>query len=164
MRPSNKVDDGQVVSMDYTLRVDGQTVDASKPDAPLQFIQGMGQILPALEQQLYDMRVGDRKSITLNAKDGYGEENPEAFMEVPREAFPPDVPLEIGTHIELMDRSGQPAVGSIASVNEQAIRLNMNHPLAGKQLHFEVTISGVRPASKEEVSHGHVHGEGHGNR
>jgi FKBP-type peptidyl-prolyl cis-trans isomerase SlyD len=160
MEPSNKVDDGQVVSMAYTLHVDGKLVDASDPGTPLQFIQGMGQILPALEQQLYDMQIGGTKSITLSAKDGYGEENPEAFMEIPRESFPTSVPLEIGTHIELKDHSGHPAIGSIEAVTKQAVRLNMNHPLAGKQLQFDVTISGLRPASDEEVSHGHVHAEG----
>lgn len=161
MSETLKVDDGKVVSMHYTLHVDGEVVDTSDGGEPLQFIQGMGHIIPGLEHQLYDMEVGQSKNVTVAAKDGYGETDEAAFMEVPREAFPPDVPLKTGTELELRDQSGNPAYARVDSVSEKSVRLNMNHPLAGKELHFDVKIAGLRQATEEETSHGHVHGDHH---
>lgn len=152
-----KVDDGNVVSMHYTLRVDGKTVDTSEGGEPLQFIQGMGHIIPGLEHELYDMQIGESKNITVPAKDGYGETDDTAFMDVPRDAFPEDVPLQRGTELELRDQAGHPVYVWVHQVTDQNIRLDMNHPLAGKELQFDVKIAGVRPATEEEVSHGHVH-------
>jgi FKBP-type peptidyl-prolyl cis-trans isomerase SlyD len=152
-----KVNDGQVVSMNYTLHVEGNVVDSSECSEPLQFIQGMGHIIPGLENQLYDMKVGDSKQVVVSAKDGYGEVDASAFMDVPRDAFPANVPVEKGTELELRDQSGHPMFARIDTVSEDNIRLNMNHPLAGKELHFDVQIAGLRPATEEEVSHGHVH-------
>ncbi len=156
-----KVDDGQVVSMDYVLKVDGKVVDSSEAGNPLQFIQGMGHIIPGLEHELYDMKIGENKKVVVLPKDGYGEVDAEAFMDVPRDSFPTDVPLEKGTELELREQSGHTMLARIDTVSDENIRLNMNHPLAGKELHFDVTISGLRPATEEEVSHGHVHDHEH---
>jgi FKBP-type peptidyl-prolyl cis-trans isomerase SlyD len=155
-----KVDDGKVVSMHYTLHVDGKVVDSSEGGEPLQFIQGMGHIIPGLEHELYDMQIGDSKNITVPAKDGYGENDETAFMDVPRNAFPDNVPLEKGVELELRDQSGHPVYARIDEVSDENIRLNMNHPLAGKELNFDVKIDDLRDATEEEVSHGHVHGAG----
>ena len=157
-----KVDDGQVVSLHYTLHVDGQVVDSSEGREPLQFIQGMGHIIRGLEHKLYDMKIGEKKDVVVAPKDGYGELDPEAIIEVPRVEFPPNVPLEVGIGLELRDDQDNPMYGRIERVDDKNVRLNMNHPLAGKELHFSVQIANLRPASEEEVSHGHVHGEGHG--
>src|SRR5215831_15442383 len=151
-----KVDDGHVVSMHYTLHVDGKVVDSSQGGEPLQFIQGMGHIIPGLEHELYDMKIGDKKDVVLAAKDGYGEMNAESFMDVPRDSFPPDVPLKEGIEMELRDQNDHPMYARIDSIADDHVRLNMNHPLAGKELHFSVQIAGLRHASDEEVSHGHV--------
>jgi len=156
-----KVDDGQVVSMDYVLQVDGKVVDSSEAGTPLQFIQGMGHIIPGLEHELYDMKIGENKKVVVLPKDGYGEVDPEAFMDVPRDSFPTDVPLEKGTELELREQSGHPMLARIDTISDESIRLNMNHPLAGKELHFDVKIVGLRPATEEEVSHGHVHDHEH---
>ena len=157
MAQDYKVDDGKVVSMHYTLQVDGKVVDSSDGGEPLQFIQGMGHIIPGLEHELYDMEVGQSKSVTVPPKEGYGETDASAFMDVPREAFPENVPLEKGTELELRDQSGHPVYARVDEVSEKNVRLDMNHPLAGKELHFDVKIADVRPATEEEVSHGHVH-------
>jgi FKBP-type peptidyl-prolyl cis-trans isomerase SlyD len=161
MTEKAKVDDGQVVSMHYTLHVDGRMVDTSQGAEPLQFIQGMGHIIPGLEHQLYDMTVGESKKVSVTAKDGYGEVDAEAFMDVPRSAFPAEVPLQAGTQLELKDKSGHPSIARIDSVTEENVRLDMNHLLAGKQLDFDVTIAALRPATDEEVAHGHVHSHDH---
>ncbi|HEX2697105.1 MAG TPA: peptidylprolyl isomerase [Anaerolineales bacterium] len=156
-----KVDDGQVVSMHYTLHVDGKVVDSSEGGEPLQFIQGMGHIIPGLENELYDMKIGDSKKVVVAAKDGYGESDAEAFMEVPRDSFPPNVPLQLGTELELRDQSDHPVYARIESISDENVRLNMNHPLAGKELHFDVKIADLRAATDDEVSHGHVHSHEH---
>jgi len=156
-----KVDDGQVVSLDYVLRVDGKVIDSSEAGKPLQFIQGMGHIIPGLEHELYDMQIGENKKVVVLAKDGYGELDTEAFMDVPRAAFPTDVPLEKGTELELREQSGHTMLARIDTISADNIRLDMNHPLAGKELHFDVKITGLRPATEEEVTHGHVHDHQH---
>jgi len=160
MAETTKVDDGQVVSMHYTLHVNGQVLDSSEGGEPLQFIQGMGHIIPGLEQELYNMKIGESKKVVVAAKDGYGEMDSEALMDVPRDSFPTDVPLEIGTEMELRDQSDHPVYARIETISADNVRLNMNHPLAGKELHFDVKIADLRPATDEEVSHGHVHDHG----
>lgn len=161
MANDSKVNDGKVISMHYTLHVDGKVVDSSEGREPLQFIQGMGHIIPGLEHELYDMEVGQTKNVIVQAKDGYGEADESAFMDVPREAFPANVPLEKGTELELKDQSGHPVYARIDQISEKNVRLDMNHPLAGKELRFDVKIAAVRPATDDEVSHGHVHTGGH---
>jgi len=161
MEEELRVDDGQVVAIHYTLRIDGQVIDSSQGREPLQFIQGMGHIVRGLEQQLYDMKIGESKEVVVAAKDGYGESDPTAFMDVPSESFPPNVPLKIGTELELRDQGDHPVYARIHEVTDKNVRLNMNHPLAGKELHFSVQIANLRPATGEEVSHGHVHGDDH---
>ncbi|MCL4530541.1 MAG: peptidylprolyl isomerase [Chloroflexi bacterium] len=161
MTELKKVDDGQVVSMHYTLRVNGQVLDSSEGGDPLQFIQGMGHIIPGLENELYEMKIGDSKKVVVAAKDGYGEVDDEAFMDVPRDSFPTDVPAEVGTELELRDQSDHPVYARIETISADNVRLNMNHPLAGKELHFDVKIADLRPATEEEVSHGHVHEHEH---
>ena len=161
MTEQKKVDDGQVVSMHYTLHVNGQVLDSSEGGEPLQFIQGMGHIIPGLEHELYEMKIGDSKKVVVAAKDGYGEVDTEAFMDVPLDSFPTGVPAEIGIELELRDQSDHPVYARIETISADNVRLNMNHPLAGKELHFDVKIADLRPATEEEVSHGHVHEHEH---
>lgn len=156
-----KIQDGQVVSMDYTLHVDDEVVDSSAGRGPLEFIQGTGSIIPGLERELYGMIVGDNKKVSVAPADAYGEMDNEAYIEVPRAEFPDNIPLEKGIEIQVRDQSGHPMYARIESFNEETIKLNFNHPLAGKTLNFDVTIVGVRDATAEELSHGHVHGAGH---
>ncbi len=154
-----KVENDVVVGLDYTLTVDGQVIDSTKNEDPLQFIQGHKNIIPGLEQALYGMKVGDHKEVTVNAKNAYGELNPEAQIEVPRSEFPPEIPLEQGVQLQVRDMAGQVQDARIEKVAEDTVTLDFNHPLAGKDLHFDVTIASLRPASEEELEHGHVHGE-----
>jgi FKBP-type peptidyl-prolyl cis-trans isomerase SlyD len=152
-----KVADGQVIVMEYTLRVDGKIIDASSDHGPIEFIQGVGNIIPGLEQALYGMMVGESKNVVVTAGDGYGEMDSQAYMEVPRDRLPEDIPMETGTQIELHNEAGQPMVARIDQVGETSVRLDFNHPLAGKELHFAIKIAGLRPATQQELDHGHVH-------
>ena len=156
-----KIADGQVVSMDYTLHVNGEMVDTSAGHGPMEFIQGTGNIIPGLERELYGLVAGDNKKVTVAPADGYGELDAEAFIEVPRGEFPDNIPLEKGIEIQVRDQSGHPMYARIESFTDEAIKLDFNHPLAGKTLDFDVTIVGIRDASADELSHGHVHGAGH---
>ena len=149
--------DNDVVSLEYTLKVDGEVIDSSEGHGPIDFIQGQGQIIPGLEKELYGMAVGESKEITISPAEGYGEPNPEAFMDVPKSEFPPEIPLEPGVGIQLRDPSGQVFDAFIEEVSEDTVRLNFNHPLAGKELNFQVKVVGIREATPEEIAHGHVH-------
>jgi len=153
--------DDVIVSLDYTLTVNDKVVDTSEGDEPIEFLQGHGNIIPGLEQALYGMAAGEKKDIVISAADGYGEIDPDAFAEVPRKEFPPQIPMEVGIELQLKDESGDSMDARIDAVNEGTVRLDFNHPLAGKQLNFSVQVVALRSPSPEELEHGHVHVPGH---
>lgn len=164
MNAELKVADNMVVTIEYELKVDGEVVDSSKDEGPLEYLQGHQNIIPGLEKELLGLKVGDSKSVTVQPADGYGEYEEDSVMNVPREEFPEDIPLEIGTELQVRDMEGEVAYAQIVEVGGDTITLDMNHPLAGEALHFEVKVVGVRAASEEEISHGHAHhagGHGH---
>jgi FKBP-type peptidyl-prolyl cis-trans isomerase SlyD len=155
------VRDDMVVSLDYTLTVDGEVVDSSRNSDPIQFIQGQGQLIPGLERQLYGMEVGDSKHVVVSASEGYGEQDPGAYADIPRGEFPPQIPLEQGVELQLTNQDGEEMQAFIEEVGDDSVRLNFNHPLAGKELHFSVEVVDLRQATSDELEHGHVHdGEG----
>lgn len=155
-----KIEDGMVVSMDYTLHADdeaGEVLDSSEGRSPLQFMQGQGQIIPGLERELYGLSVGDQKSVTVEPVDGYGEEDPDAYSEVPRDAFPGDMQPEPGMSLGVRDEAGNVYQAYVEEVRPDSVILNFNHPLAGQKLYFDVRIADLRQATAEEIAHGHVH-------
>jgi len=159
-----KVEDGQVVSMEYTLKVDGEVADSSEGHEPLEYVHGAGNIIPGLEREMTGMSVGDSKEVMIAAAEGYGERDEEAFMDVPREQFPDEIPMKAGTELQVQNQAGQPMFARIEKVEDQNVRLNFNHPLAGKDLHFNVKVVGLREATPEEKEHGHVHAAGNGHQ
>jgi FKBP-type peptidyl-prolyl cis-trans isomerase SlyD len=161
MSDALKVEDGQVVLMNYTLRVDGEVLDTSVGHEPLEFLQGAGNIIPGLEQELYGMGLGESKKVIVQPEEGYGVIDAEAFVEVPKNQFPPEIPLEVGVELQVTNEDGQPMSARIDAVDDETVTLDFNHPLAGKELHFEVTVVGMRDATDEENEHGHAHGGGH---
>jgi len=156
-----KIKDGQVVSMEYTLKVDGNVADTSEGREPLAYLQGSGNIIPGLEREMVGMAVGESKDVVVPAADAYGENDDKAFMDVPHGEFPEDIPVKVGTEIQVQNQAGQPMYARIDRVDEQSVRLNFNHPLAGKELHFAVKVVEIRDATAEEKEHGHVHMPGH---
>lgn len=155
---TNKVDDDMVVSLSYVLNLDdGEVVDRSG-DEPLQFLQGHRQIIPGLENALYGMTVGDEKKVVIEAADAYGEYDTENMQTMPRGAFPDDLDLEEGMGLYLRDtQTGQRVQAFVAKIKAEEVLLDFNHPLAGETLHFEVKVEDLRPATDEELSHGHTH-------
>ncbi|GAP11255.1 FKBP-type peptidyl prolyl cis-trans isomerase/Apo-metallochaperone SlyD [Bellilinea caldifistulae] len=152
------VADDVVVTMAYTLTVNGEVIDTSEESDPLIFLQGYRNIIPGLERELYGLNIGDSKKVIVKPEDGYGDEDPEAFMEVPRSDFPKEIPLEIGTELEIRDEDDETLLATIDRVTKDSVRLNFNHPLAGKTLEFDVKILDLRAATEEELEHGHAHG------
>jgi len=157
MDQSPVIADDMVVSMAYQLTVDQEVVDASDEDDPLVFIQGYGEIIPGLERMLYGLRIGESRQVSVLAKDAYGEMDPEAVMDVPRDQFPEDIPLEIGLELQVRDSEDDVLDARIIAVDNEKIKLDFNHPLAGKDLLFDITIVDIRQATAEEIAHGHVH-------
>lgn len=154
-----QVADDVVVSLDYTLKVDGEVIDSSEDSGPIEFIQGKGQIIPGLERELYGMNSGETKHVVVTAKDGYGELDPEAVKDIPRSEFPPDIPLKPGVELEVRDLDGDVMLARIVKVDKGSVRLDFNHPLAGKSLAFDVTVVELRQPTEDELAHGHVHGD-----
>jgi len=157
----NKVAANMAVSMDYTLTVDGEVLDSSEKNGPLEFLQGSGNIIPGLESALDGMAEGESKEVVVAAKDGYGESDPDEIQDVSRDEFPEEIPLNPGVDLEMKDEDDHILHGTILEVGEEDIKLDFNHPLAGKELHFSVKVVGLRAASEEEITHGHIHSHGH---
>ncbi len=157
-----EVADDVVVSIDYTLTVDGEVVDSTEGDEPLQFLQGHQNIIPGLERELAGMKVGESKQVIVSAGEAYGEVDPENVVDVPRTEFPAEIPMEPGTELEVKNADGEVLSATIAEVNDDSVKLDFNHPLAGKQLTFDVSVVELRQATEEELAHGHVHYEDEG--
>ena len=157
------VAEGKVVAIYYTLKnTAGEVLDTNKGNdgKPLAFLHGAGNILPALEKELVGKAKNDFIEVELAPEDGYGERNPDSIRDVPRSAFPTDREPEVGAMIQGQGPDGQPIMGTITEVGAEEVKVDLNHPLAGERLFFEVTVCGVREASEEEAQHGHPHGPG----
>ncbi|MFH1086196.1 MAG: peptidylprolyl isomerase [Chloroflexota bacterium] len=147
------VTDDVVVSMEYTLRVDGgDVVDSSEGRPPFQFIQGRGEIVPGLERQLYGLTVGDAREVVVEAAEGYGEFDSDLFETLPRSAFAPDVELEAGMAFRVQTDDGQAAIAYVDQMDDDEVTLNLNHPLAGERLTFSIKIADVREAIPEDLA------------
>jgi FKBP-type peptidyl-prolyl cis-trans isomerase SlyD len=150
-----------VVVMEYSLQVDGEEIDSSKGQDPLQFLVGHGNIISGLEREMMGMKVGESKDVVIQPADGYGEYDDEAYMDVPRAEFPQDMPVEEGLELSVRDDQGQSRYARIDGIDGDTVTLNFNHPLAGDELHFNVKIVELREPTSEELEHGHVHQGGH---
>lgn len=139
-----KVATGREVAFDYTLTVDGQVVDSSQGRGPVHYTHGQGGIIPALAAKLQGMKVGDKVTVTIPAKDGYGEVDPKAFQEVPKTNLPKDQAPQVGMMLEMNGPNGRPILATISEVKSDTVVLNFNHPMAGKDLNFDVTIISVK--------------------
>ncbi len=155
------VQNGLVVSMDYKLTVDDEALDSSEGVGPLQFLVGHDNIVAGLEREMLGMKIGESKDVVVSPEDGYGEFDDEAFMEVPRSEFPADMELEEGMELHVTDEDDQHQMAFVESFDDDAVRLDFNHPLAGAELHFNVKVIALRDPTAEELDHGHVHEEGH---
>lgn len=136
---------GLKVSFDYTLWIEGEILDSSEGKKPLEYVHGDGNIIPGLSSQLEGMKSGESKKVVVAPKDGYGEINPQMIQDVPLSYFPEDFEAKEGMVLELTNDQGQIAPGIIVKVKEEAIQMDFNHPLSGRELTFDVTIVSVTP-------------------
>src|SRR5574341_1160231 len=133
---ADSVQDGVVVSMEYTLHVDGELLDTSEGQGPLQFLAGHGNIITGLESEMRGMKIGESKEIVVQPADGYGEFDDEAFLNVSREQFPNDIELAEGVELTVRDDEGHTRYARVDNIEGDVVTLNFNHPLAGDELHF----------------------------
>ena len=139
------VQNGATVQMDYTLTVDGKEMDSSKGRQPLSYVHGSGQIIPGLERELTGLHVGDEKAVTVKPEDGYGVVDPKATVDLPKTQLPPDLKPEVGQVLNGTDQSGRPVRAIILEVGKDTVKLDLNHPLAGKTLNFKVKVVDIKP-------------------
>ena len=160
---TNQVADGIIVSLNYQLRLDdGVIIDETGTGEPLEFLQGSGSIVRGLESNLYGMSVGQEKDIRVAPEDGYGDYDPNEKISLPRSSFPSDMQFEEGMGLQMRDsQSGEVVIAYVEGLQPDTVELDLNHPLAGESLFFHIEITGLRPATSEELEHGHAHGAGH---
>ncbi len=156
----------KVVSISYELKVNGDLIDSAQADNPLVFLYGHGQLLPLFENNIKNLAEGDSFEFMIPSKDGYGEVNEDAIVELPKEIFVIDGELQedlliIGNRLPMRDSEGNALDGTVIEVTDSSVVMDFNHPLAGQDLFFTGKIEMIREATAEEISHGHVHGHGH---
>ncbi len=162
-----KIEPQHVVSLTYDLYVNQEDgtealVESTTLEQPLTFLYGAGQMLPRFEDNLSTLSTGDKFDFKLSAEDAYGEYNDEAVANLPKEMFQGQDMPEIGSILPLQDNQGNRFQGQVVSVVEDSVIVDLNHPMAGQELHFKGEIINVRPANPEELAHGHAHGpDGH---
>jgi FKBP-type peptidyl-prolyl cis-trans isomerase SlyD len=155
-----KIANGTVVALDYKLHLgDGEVLDASEAGSPLYYIQGEGNIVPGLERALEGLEAGATRQVIVQAEDGYGAHDPQGVQEVPKSAFGPELP-EMGHQYTARGPNGEMVPFVVKEIREDVVVVDLNHPLAGRTLHFDVAIVEVREATAEEKEHGHVHAPG----
>jgi FKBP-type peptidyl-prolyl cis-trans isomerase SlyD len=159
-----KIENNHVVSLTYDLYVteegEKKHVESATTEQPLVFLYGVGMMLPKFEEHLTNLSIGDDYAFTLSAEDGYGEYDEQAVANLPKDMFGQEALPEIGSTLPLQDNNGGSFQGRVVSIVEDAVLVDLNHPMAGHILHFNGTIQDVRPATAEELDHGHVHGDG----
>jgi len=135
---------GDTVRITYvgTLN-DGETFDNSEGRDPLEFVVGSGQIIRGLDAAISGMSVGDKKDVAVPCDQAYGQSNPEARQAVPRDQIPAEIPVEVGTQLQMQTPQGQVVPVTIAEVTEAEVTLDANHPLAGQDLNFAIEIVGI---------------------
>jgi FKBP-type peptidyl-prolyl cis-trans isomerase SlpA len=131
------------VKLEYTLIVDGQVVESTEGKQPLEYTQGQGMLIPGLEKGLEGMKVNEKKSVDVLAVEGYGQINPQLVREFERSRLPQDLVPEPGIILEMQDPQGNGFPCTIVEVMDKTVKLDFNHPLAGKDLRFDVTIVAV---------------------
>ncbi len=152
-------EENSVVGIEYELTEAGKSevLDSNKGGAPLEFIIGKGQLIPGLEKQLVGMSAGESADILVKAQEAYGLRDEEAVQELPREQFE-GIELEKGMSLYGQGQNGETIQVNVVDFNDETVKVDFNHPLAGKDLMFNVTVVSERDATEEEAQTGQVGG------
>lgn len=156
-----QIADNAVVAIDYTLRnEEGDVLDSSEGSQPLAYLHGAANIIPGLEQALAGKRAGDELEVSVEPEDAYGEYSLEMVATLSRNMFEGVDELQVGMQFHASAPDGGMQVVTIRDIEGDQVTVDGNHPLAGQRLNFKVKVIDVRAATKEELEHGHAHGEG----
>ena len=159
--PEIPISDGKVAELHFTLTLDdGQIADSSRGQAPMLYLHGAENIPIGLERELEGKTPGAQMKIDLSPADGFGERNEDGVQDVPRSSFPENVEIEVGMDFGFEGEDGSVMTGWVTGFTDETVTIDLNHPLAGEALHFDVEVISVRDATPEEVEHGHPHGPG----
>jgi FKBP-type peptidyl-prolyl cis-trans isomerase SlyD len=146
---------GRVVLLDYLVKIaSGQVVETSSGKGPIEYLHGAGQILPALERALEGLGEGEQAAFSIAPEEAYGERKEDNVVSLPRNLFPADVKLEPGLCLYARASGGQSYPITVREIKGDMVTVDLNHPLAGQRLFFEVKICGVRPAGMQEIFSG----------
>lgn len=159
--------ENKVISVEYNLYKDsaeGEMIESTVGQKPLVFLSGMGQMIPEFEANVANLNVGDAFSFGIKHENAYGPRNEEGIVDLPQDMFMKDGKLveevAIGNILPLEDQNGHVHPAKVLKVNEDTVTFDVNHPLAGQDIYFTGNVLDIRPATAEELDHGHVHGEG----
>ena len=156
----DKVSKNKVVSIHYTVSDGGKKVESSRGEEPLMYLHGHDQIIAGLEKALSGKVIGDKFTVDIKPKDGYGDYDDELVAELKKTQFKDQKELKVGAMFQFASPDGEVAVARITAVGKDTVTVDQNHPFAGKTLNFDVEVVDVRAATKEELEHGHAHGPG----
>lgn len=155
-----KIDKDKVVLMHYTLTDNaGDKIGSTEGQAPLAYIQGKGNIMPGLEIEMEGKQAGDKFTVHLPAENAYGKHNPELVHVVDKSVFQGEEEITIGMRVNVQTSNGD-SIAVVSAFDDKTISLDLNHPLADKDLTFEIEVIEVREPTITELEHGHVHGPG----
>lgn len=157
------VENNHVVAVNYklhTIETSGEKVfvEETTNENPLTYLHGVGMMIPKFEEEINGLAIGDKKSFSILAEEGYGEIDPEALAQLPLDMFEESGLPPVGAMLPLTDNQGNQFRAVVVEVNDNTVVADLNHPMAGKTLHFDVEIINTRPATEEELAHGHPHG------
>jgi FKBP-type peptidyl-prolyl cis-trans isomerase SlyD len=164
------ISENTVVTITYDLSVTDENqqkvlVESAEADAPMVFIFGLSGLPEEFERQLDGKNAGDSFSFSLMPEQAYGDYDQQAVVEIPKEVFLidgklDDDMLQPGNFLPMADNEGNHMQAKVVSIGDTNVQMDFNHPLAGMVMHFDGKVEDVRPATAEELDHGHVHGEG----
>ncbi len=156
-----------VITVDYTLFKDaatGEMIESTEGKQPLVFLSGVGQMIPEFEENVANLAVGESFSFGIKAENAYGVKSDEAIIELPQDMFMQEGKMVkevvVGNILPLEDQNGHVHPAKVVSINDASVTMDVNHPLAGQDLHFTGSVVEVREATEDEIQHGHVHGAG----
>jgi FKBP-type peptidyl-prolyl cis-trans isomerase SlyD len=158
------IEKNQVVTLHYTLNAEEKDgtktfVEQTNAEQPFTFLYGLGMMLPKFESELSGMTAGEKKSFSVAPEEGYGERFDDAFTQLPKEMFEQSGMPPVGAVLPLQDQNGNNVTAVVTEVSPEVVTVDLNHPMAGKTLHFDIEVISNREATEEELSHGHAHGE-----
>jgi FKBP-type peptidyl-prolyl cis-trans isomerase SlyD len=158
------IEKNQVVTLHYTLNAEEKDgtknfIEQTNAEQPFTFLYGLGMMLPKFESELSGMTAGEKKSFSVAPEEGYGERFDDAFTQLPKEMFEQSGMPPVGAVLPLQDQNGNNVTAVVTEVSPEVVTVDLNHPMAGKTLHFDIEVISNREATEEELSHGHAHGE-----